>query len=52
MMSTVEKQWVKVRGGDEPSESIDPVDDDDDDSSLLAGAEAALFRGIAARLNY
>ena len=49
-MSAVKKQWVKVRGGDEPSESIDPVDDDDD-SRLLVGAEATLFRGIAARLN-
>ena len=50
MLSAVKKQCVKVRGGDEPSESIDPVDDDDD-SRLLVGAEATLFRGIAVRFN-
>ena len=49
-MPAVKKQWIKVRGGDEPSESIDPVDEDEDGRSL-AGAEATLFRGIAARLN-
>ena len=53
-MSAVKKQWLKVRGGEEPSESVDPVDDDDDDdddSRLRAGAEATLFRGIAARFH-
>ena len=49
-MSAVKKQWVKVQGGDEPSESIDPVDEDDD-SRLLVGAEATVFRGIADRFN-
>ena len=43
LMLVVKKRWVKVRGGDEPSESVDPVDDDDD-SRLFVGAEATLFR--------
>ena len=50
-MSSTEKQWVKVRGGDEPREDLDEVDGNDD-SRLLIGAEASLFRSVAAKFNY
>ena len=50
-MSSTKKQWPKVQGGYEPRADLDQVDDHDG-SRLFVGAEATLFRVIAASMNY